>query len=35
MGLAPYLPQVVSMLIPKLEDPRPMVRVISCWALGR
>ncbi|GBF88521.1 transportin-like protein [Raphidocelis subcapitata] len=35
MGLAPYLPQITSMLIPRLEDPRPMVRVISCWALGR
>jgi transportin-1 len=35
MGLAPYLPQIVAMLIPRLADPRPMVRIISCWALGR
>lgn len=35
MGLAPYLSQIVTMLVPKLEDPRPMVRVITCWALGR
>ena len=35
MGLAPYLVQIVEMLIPRLQDARPMVRVISCWALGR
>lgn len=26
MGLIPYLPQLVSMLLPRLEDPRPLVR---------
>ncbi|KAL0043428.1 hypothetical protein WJX79_004487 [Trebouxia sp. C0005] len=35
MGLIPYLPQLVSMLLPRLEDPRPLVRSISCWALSR
>ena len=29
MGLIPYLPQLVSMLLPRLEDPRPLVR----WGL--
>ena len=26
MGLIPYLPQLISMLLPRLEDPRPLVR---------
>lgn len=26
LGLIPYLPQLVSMLLPRLEDPRPLVR---------
>lgn len=34
-GLMQYLAQLVSFLLPMLKDPRPMVRVISCWALGR
>jgi transportin-1 len=34
-GLIPYLPQLVSMLLPKLSDPRPLVRSITCWALSR
>ncbi|KAI3424477.1 hypothetical protein D9Q98_010027 [Chlorella vulgaris] len=34
-GLAPYLPEVVVMLLPSLKDARPMVRSISCWVLGR
>ena len=28
MGLIPYLPQLVSMLLPRLEDPRPLVRSV-------
>ncbi|EFN51057.1 hypothetical protein CHLNCDRAFT_59360 [Chlorella variabilis] len=34
-GLAPYLPEMVAMLLPTLKDARPMVRCISCWVLGR
>ncbi len=34
-GLMPFLEGMVSMLLPKLLDPRPMVRIISCWALSR
>ncbi|PRW61530.1 transportin-1-like isoform X1 [Chlorella sorokiniana] len=34
-GLAPFLPEMVAMLLPVLKDPRPMVRCISCWVLGR
>lgn len=34
-GLAPYLPDMVAMLLPMLKDARPMVRCISCWVLGR
>mmetsp|Transcript_21721 Transcript_21721/g.47478 ORF Transcript_21721/g.47478 Transcript_21721/m.47478 type:complete len:916 (+) Transcript_21721:105-2852(+) len=34
-GLLPYLAGMISMLLPKLSDPRPMVRIISCWALSR
>lgn len=28
MGLIPYLPQLISMLLPRLEDPRPLVRLV-------
>eukprot|EP00879_Flechtneria_rotunda_P017533 GHRR01018382.1.p1 GENE.GHRR01018382.1~~GHRR01018382.1.p1 ORF type:complete len:732 (+),score=218.13 GHRR01018382.1:287-2482(+) len=35
MGLAPYLTDMVKMLIPVLQDPRPMVRMITCWCLSR
>lgn len=31
MGLIPYLPQLVSMLLPRLEDPRPLVRSASAF----
>ena len=31
-GLAPYLPEMVAMLLPTLKDPRPMVRCIRCAA---
>jgi transportin-1 len=34
-GLAAHLPAMVGMLVPRLTDPRPMVRVIACWALSR
>lgn len=35
MGLIPYLPQLVSMLLPRLEDPRPLVRSAPiCYAAG-
>ncbi|KAL6765647.1 ARM repeat-containing protein [Haematococcus lacustris] len=34
-GLRPHLPGMVTMLLPKLGDPRPMVRIITCWALSR
>lgn len=34
-GLAPYMPDMVAMLLPTLKDARPMVRCISCWVLGR
>lgn len=39
MGLIPYLPQLVSMLLPRLEDPRPLVRLVlqalpqKLWAI--
>eukprot|EP00798_Chlamydomonas_sp_ICE-L_P031863 gene31863-7069_t len=34
-GLLPHLGGIVTMLLPKMVDPRPMVRIISCWALSR
>lgn len=34
-GLLPYLADMINMLLPMLEDPRPLVRSISCWALSR
>ncbi|KAF6260222.1 ARM repeat-containing protein [Scenedesmus sp. NREL 46B-D3] len=35
MGLAPYLNDMVKMLLPVLQDPRPMVRIITCWCISR
>ncbi|KAF8063844.1 TRN1 [Scenedesmus sp. PABB004] len=35
LGLAPYLSGMVKMLVPVLQDPRPMVRIITCWSLSR
>ncbi len=35
MGLLPYLSGMADMLVPKVQDPQPMVRIISCWALMR
>ena len=34
-GLLPYLGTMTSLLLPKMADPRPMVRIITCWALSR
>jgi transportin-1 len=34
-GLAQHLPGIVAALLPGLQDPRPMVRCIACWALTR
>ena len=34
-GLQPYLEGMVSMMLPKLADARPMVRIITCWSLPR
>mgnify|MGYP001806837538 CR=1 FL=1 len=34
-GLQPYLEGMVTMLLPALQDARPMVRIITCWTLGR
>ena len=35
MGLIPYLPQLVSMLLPRLGDPRPLVRFATDPCLVR
>jgi len=34
-GLLGFLAQLVQFLIPMLEDPRPLVRSITCWSLSR
>ena len=34
-GLTPYLGELVTMLAPQLNDARPLVRSITCWALSR
>ncbi|KAF5838766.1 ARM repeat-containing protein, partial [Dunaliella salina] len=34
-GLEPYLGNMVTLLLPRMADPRPMVRIITCWALSR
>ncbi|EFJ40829.1 hypothetical protein VOLCADRAFT_107966 [Volvox carteri f. nagariensis] len=34
-GLQPYLEGMIHMLLPALQDARPMVRIITCWTLGR
>eukprot|EP01133_Synstelium_polycarpum_P017492 gene17492-20870_t len=34
-GLAKHLPNVVPYLINTLNDPKPLVRSITCWALSR
>ena len=34
-GLLSHLSEMVSVLLPKLLDSRPLVRSITCWALSR
>lgn len=34
-GIEPHLPQLVPFLIQQLGHPKPLVRTISCWTLGR
>jgi len=34
-GLVALLPQLVKFLVPLLDDPRPLVRSITCWSLSR
>ncbi len=34
-GLLPFLGSMVALLLPRMADPRPMVRIITCWALSR
>ena len=34
-GLVGMAPQIVQALLPVLADPRPLVRSIACWTLGR
>ncbi|KAL6844249.1 hypothetical protein ACP4OV_025922 [Aristida adscensionis] len=34
-GLYPHLPQIVSFLIPLLDDKFPLIRSITCWTLSR
>ncbi|KAJ7978654.1 transportin 1 [Quillaja saponaria] len=35
IGLYPHLPEIVSFLIPLLDDNFPLIRSISCWTLSR
>lgn len=34
-GLEPHLPILIGILIGSLNDPKPLVRSIACWTLGR
>ena len=34
-AVTPHLPELVPYLISLLNDPEPVVRLITCWALGR
>ena len=34
-GLLPFLEGMLAMLLPRLQDQRPLVRSITCWALSR
>lgn len=34
-AVVPHLPELVPYLISLLEDPEPLVRIITCWTLGR
>ncbi|CAO0801605.1 unnamed protein product [Mucor circinelloides] len=33
--IAPHLPELVPYLLNNLNDPKPLVRSITCWTLGR
>ena len=33
--VSPYLPELIPFLLSLLQDPEPVVRKITCWALGR
>ncbi|KAI8969128.1 armadillo-type protein [Mycotypha africana] len=33
--IAPHLPELVPYLLSNLNDPKPLVRSITCWTLGR
>ncbi|CEP13027.1 hypothetical protein [Parasitella parasitica] len=33
--IAPHLPELVPYLLNNLRDPKPLVRSITCWTLGR
>jgi transportin-1 len=35
VGLDQLAPQIIQGLLPMLQDPRPLVRSITCWTLGR
>jgi len=34
-GMRPHLPQLIPFLISILQDPKPLVRSITCWTLSR
>ena len=34
-GLLPYLPTLITFLLPMLDDARPLVRSTTCWTLSR
>ncbi|ODQ54556.1 karyopherin Kap104 [Saitoella complicata NRRL Y-17804] len=34
-GIMPHLPEIFPYLISLLKDPKPLVRQITCWTLGR
>ncbi|KAG6571007.1 Transportin-1, partial [Cucurbita argyrosperma subsp. sororia] len=34
-GLYPHLPEIITFLIPLLDDKFPLIRSISCWTLSR
>lgn len=34
-GIVPHLPSLIPFLINTLSDPKPLVRAITCWTIGR
>lgn len=34
-GVEPHLPTLIPLLVSTLNDPKPLVRSIACWTLGR